>query len=172
MFSDGILREALLDCKIAHAGQVRKYTGIPYYTHPLHVAQILIECGVTDEDMLVAALLHDVLEDTDMPERLILDRYGYGVGALVVELTDPPVEGNRAVRKTAHAHRLARASGRGQTIKCADLISNTSDITKHAPDFARVYLREKEYVLSLFTRADPVVYARACASIKEAQAAL
>jgi guanosine-3',5'-bis(diphosphate) 3'-pyrophosphohydrolase len=63
--------------------------------------------------------------------------------------------GNRAERKAASRARLAAAPGWVQTIKCADLISNTSSIVKHDPKFAVTYLEEKRLLLDVLTKADP-----------------
>ncbi len=63
-------------------------------------------------------------------------------------------EGNRATRKCLSCERLAAAPGWVQTIKCADLISNTSSIVLHDPDFAKVYSREKRELLAVLTKAD------------------
>ena len=54
----------------AHEGQVRKYTGEPYLTHPFAVAG-LVRSVTDDEDMVAAAILHDVVEDSDVPLSLI-----------------------------------------------------------------------------------------------------
>jgi len=171
-FSNGLLREALLDCQIAHMGQVRKYTGRPYWEHPYEVAGILVQNGITGEAVLCASLLHDVLEDTDMPEKIIAQRYGPRTFQMVVELTEVETEGNRAQRKKVEAHRLWQVSRAAQTIKCADLVSNTRDIAKHDPGFARVYLTEKEYVLSGLTKADERLLALAHRALLEAKATI
>ena len=56
--------------------------------------------------------------------------------------------------KRLSRERLARAPGWVQTIKCADLISNTSSIVKHDPVFAKTYLEEKRLLLDVLTMAD------------------
>src|SRR5688572_21496994 len=73
----------------AHAGQVRKH-GAPYHTHPLAVMRILRdELGVSDEDALVAALLHDVVEDTAVTAGEIEARFGKTVKEYVLGVTKP-----------------------------------------------------------------------------------
>ena len=62
--------------------------------------------------------------------------------------------GNRTERKAASRERLANAPGWVQTIKCADLISNTSSIVKHDPKFAVTYLEEKRLLLDVMTKAN------------------
>jgi len=130
-------------------GQKRKYTGEPYYFHPLQVATIVQSFGGTDE-MVVAALLHDTVEDTDITLDIIEQEFGATVAKLVDELTDKfvdPAIGNRAHRKTLERERLATISKEAQTIKLADLLHNTSSIVRYDPGFARVYLTEKRAIL-------------------------
>ena len=167
-----LVAQAYEDAQKFHHEQTRKYTGAPYFTHTREVASILIRCGIEDPEMLCAAHGHDWYEDTDAPSDYVRRVYGDRVHALIIGLTEHEVEGNRLVRKQAEAHRLWACDGDVQTIKCADLISNTADIVPHDPGFARVYVAEKRYVLSGFTQADPVLYAWACRSLLQAEDAL
>jgi hypothetical protein len=79
--------------------------------------------------------------------------FGEIVTAGVILLSDLET-GNRAERKAASRARLANAPAWVQTIKCADLISNTSSIVKHDPKFAVTYLEEKRLLLDVLTKAD------------------
>lgn len=137
----------------AHAGQVRKYTGDPYWRHCLAVYDLVKEWGGT-EDMLCAALLHDTLEDTELTEAAIAQTFGPSVLELVLELTDEYTSENypglnREQRKQREAERLARCSLEARVIKLADMEDNTSSIVAHDPGFAKVYLAEKARVLDL-----------------------
>ncbi len=149
----------------AHDGQRRKYTGEPYITHCLEVVSILMRHGIKDKgdgrNMLAAAMLHDVMEDTPLDYRWMLsflrcygDDNASRVCTLVRELTEPERQGNRATRKAVEAQRLSMVSPEAQTIKYADLISNTSSITQHDPDFARIYLQEKWNILKVMRAGD------------------
>lgn len=141
-----MLDSAITFASLAHAGQRRKYTDEPYIVHPIEVMSLVALHG-GDDDMKVAAVLHDVLEDTVVGRREILRRFGERVLMLVEGLTDPVVEGNRSVRKeAARLHTYAQCYS-VQVIKCADLISNTRSITLHDPKFAKVYLDEKRLLL-------------------------
>jgi len=141
-------------------GHVRKYTGEPYINHLIEVMKIVSGVPHTDE-MLAAALLHDVIEDTPVTREDIARKFGNKVIALVMELTDQCHEGNRKTRKAGEAARLGTISPDAQTIKLADFISNTSSIVLNDPDFAKVYLREKSEVLAVMTSGDPSLYERA-----------
>lgn len=80
--------QALETAKLAHEGQVRK-TGEPFYYHPIAVAQILISWGLgDDEDLIAAALLHDVPEDNpNFSLEVIREQFGVGVARLVDGVT-------------------------------------------------------------------------------------
>jgi (p)ppGpp synthase/HD superfamily hydrolase len=149
---------ARLFAAAAHAavGQVRKYTNDPYIVHPAHVARLVLSVPHTTEQVQ-AAFLHDVLEDTQVPETLLRAEFGGVVADLVVWLTEVKVSGNRAVRKRAEVLRLAGAPAAAQTIKLADLISNTSSIVKWDPEFAVTYLQEKRELLEVLTLGDPTL---------------
>lgn len=154
---------------VAHddVGQLRKYTGEPYIHHPLEVAHILREAGINDDAILSAAVLHDVLEDTKVSARDLELLFPRGVVRMVMELTEPVNEGNRAARKSIEAVRLSAISPEAQTIKYADLISNTRSIGRHDKGFAKVYLKEKWNLLRLMRGGDKLLRIKAmsvCAS--------
>ena len=144
----------------AHAavGQTRKYTGEPYVVHPMEVASLVESVGGT-EAMVAAALLHDVLEDTGVTVDVLEELFGSEVADLVLWLTDvsKPGDGNRSTRKALDRQHSAAAPAAAQTVKVADLISNTRSIVAHDPGFAKVYLEEKRLLLDVLTRADPTL---------------
>jgi (p)ppGpp synthase/HD superfamily hydrolase len=136
-----------------HLGQTRKYTGEPYIVHPVAVAERVRASGGTP-NMIAAALLHDVLEDTDATVDEIESITNREVAMLVIELTDQYTsefypELNRKVRKRLEAERLATVSPEAKAIKHADMADNTATIVQHDPGFAKVYLREKAELLEL-----------------------
>jgi hypothetical protein len=93
------------------------------------------------------------VEDQGVLAETLREEFGEIVAAGVLLLSDLEA-GNRAERKAASRARLAEAPGWVQTIKCADLISNTSSIVKHDPKFAVTYLEEKRLLLDVLTKAD------------------
>lgn len=155
----------------AHAavGQTRKYTGDPYIVHPRAVAH-LVSCVTEDPEMIAAALLHDVVEDTKVSAYTIRELFGYRVALLVAELTDvsAPEDGNRETRKAIDRAHTASASPAAKTIKLADLIDNTRSIVKHDKEFARVYLAEKALLLEVLTEGDSRLWAHAKQQLTEA----
>jgi (p)ppGpp synthase/HD superfamily hydrolase len=165
------LDEAIAFAATAHADQVRKYTQEPYIYHPMEVSLLVRQhAAYWDEEMLVAAILHDVVEDTPVTANTIARRFGPVVTSLVLALTDQFTkevhpEMNRAARKDAERHRLAGENRHAQTIKLADMISNTRSITEHDKDFSVVYLREKRALLDVMRDGDPTLYAMALANV-------
>ena len=109
----------------AHMGQVRKYTGEPYIVHPSAVAELLrLNYKDTTEEMYMAALLHDTVEDTEATHEEIEKFFGKEVSDLVRGLTDisKPEDGNRATRKAIDRDHIGQGSKEVQTIKVFDLI--------------------------------------------------
>lgn len=146
----------------AHEGQVRKYTGLPYITHPEAVMEIVRSVEHT-EAMLAAALLHDVVEDCGVSFNELQTLFGLHVRDLVFWLTDPskPSDGNRAKRKEIDRLHLCRAPPQAQTIKYADLIDNLSSIEEHNPKFSAVYKEEKALLLAVMDKGNPTLLRRA-----------
>ena len=79
---------ALVFAMMAHKGQ-KDYGGLPYITHPINVAETVMRQGLSDE-AVVAALLHDTVEDTDVTLEEIRESFGYTVRDLVSLLTRNP----------------------------------------------------------------------------------
>jgi (p)ppGpp synthase/HD superfamily hydrolase len=153
---------------IYHHGQVRKYTGEPYIVHPVEVMALLSEHLYFGRDhppiqhMLAAALLHDVLEDTYATEEALGQEMPGEVVDLVVALTDVPHSaGNRATRKAMDRERLASAGYEVQTIKCADIISNSRTINRFDPRFRRVYRAELLALMDVLRDAHPAIWCQA-----------
>lgn len=144
------IAEALTFASHAHnsVNHVRKYTGEPYIYHPLEVANILHnrfpEMVTEAPEVLMAALLHDTVEDTKVTFTELQRTFGDVVMELVMHLTDlvTKEQANRATRKQLECSRLRVAPAPAQIIKLADFMSNTTSIVEHDKDFSRVYLRE------------------------------
>lgn len=145
-------------------GHRRKYSDEPYHVHPQRVAAIVASV-TSDEEVIAAAWMHDVLEDVapknaEYNADAICEVFGERVLELVLEMTDvsKPTDGNREARKTLDREHTAKASAAGMTIKLADLIDNYKDISAHDPHFARVFRREALLLLPLLTKGDPILH--------------
>lgn len=159
-----IIAKARIVAAAAHGaiGQRRKYTGRPYIEHPIEVARIVRRFGGS-ENMICAALLHDVVEDTGITLDFIRVEFGSYIAGMVSDLTDvsKPEHGNRAVRKAIDRAHSAAGSAEAQTVKVADLIDNARNISTHDSDFARVFFKEKTALLEVLTKADGTIKAEA-----------
>ena len=135
--------------RIAHVGQKRK-DGRPYATHPAAVRDILgAELGVTDEDALVSALLHDVAEDTRVPLSEIGERFGPRVEEMVrllSKLPDDPDEPKASMLDRYYAG-LRSAEPIVRQIKLADRIHNLRQVLHGTPAFQTRYLTETRFLL-------------------------
>lgn len=145
-----------------HINQKRKYTNEPYIVHPIEVMNI-VKTVPHSEEMLIAAVLHDTVEDTDATFEEIEQMFGSLVRSLVEDLTDvsTPNQGNRKVRKEIDRLHTQKASKEAKTIKLADLISNSQSITKYDTDFAEVYMNEKNLLLEVLKEGDPILFQKA-----------
>ncbi len=152
--------DAMMFARERHANQVRKYTGNPYVDHLAEVCGIAMSVGwhnaeIHPDRFMAVAWLHDCVEDQGVSP---FELHAIGMPEDVVDgvmLLSDLESGTRAVRKAASRARLATAPGWVQTIKAADLISNTSSIVRHDPKFAVTYLEEKRLLLDVLTKADP-----------------
>lgn len=145
-------------CERTPAGneQLRKYSKMPYMVHPIRVATMLHDMGY-GVDVVCAALLHDVLEDTTVTYEELMSPdvgFGYDICRLVLEVTDVSClgMGNRKIRKRIDRQYLGGASRLGQIIKCADMVDNTRSIVKHDRKFAVTYLKEMYLLLKVLTK--------------------
>jgi (p)ppGpp synthase/HD superfamily hydrolase len=164
-----IIEKARVFATAAHAAaaQLRKYTNEPYIVHPAEVAGIIDNLEGGTKEMVAAAWLHDVVEDTGVTIEIIRAEFGEEVAEMVGWLTDVsrPEQGNRATRKAIDRAHTAMASAEAQTIKLADLISNCTSILEHDEAFAKTYLEEKRLLLEVLTKGDKELYERAKAIV-------
>lgn len=147
-----LVYEAMQFARQVHKDQKRKYTNEPYASHLAEVAGIV--GAVTDNpEALATAWLHDTVEDQHVDLRVIAQRFGETVAEGVEALSDVE-NGNRKERETASRQRLRAAAPWIQTIKVADIISNSGTIALHDPDYAPKYLAEKRAMLAVLDQAD------------------
>jgi GTP diphosphokinase / guanosine-3',5'-bis(diphosphate) 3'-diphosphatase len=129
-----------------HAKQRRKGSArAPYINHLLEVAKLVDQAtGSKDPDLIVAALLHDAIEDQGVSRAAIAEQFGEDVAALVDEVSDdkslPP-----EVRKRLQVEQAAKKSRRAKILKLADKISNVTDIGNDPPPDWSVE-RQRQYV--------------------------
>ncbi len=117
-----------------HATQVRKNSaGTPYINHPIEVAEHLASVGgVTDEAILIAALLHDTIEDTDTTQEEIQEAFGEEVLGLVMECTDNKLL-EKMERKRLQVVNAPKKSPGAKMIKISDKTCNLRSILVDPP---------------------------------------
>lgn len=119
-----LIRKALEMADHAHAGQTRNGSGgMAYIHHPVAVAELLAANGF-GEETVAAALLHDVVEDSEASVEDIAARFGEPVAALVAALTEDESIEPYERRKEAHRRHVEEIGGDAVAIYCADKLSN------------------------------------------------
>jgi len=119
-----LVREALEVARSAHAGQVRNGSGgMPYIEHPQAVAAMLEEHGYAEE-VLAAALLHDVVEDSETTLEELRERFGEPIAGMVGVLSDDESIDPYRERKAEHRERVAAAGEDALAIYAADKLTN------------------------------------------------
>jgi guanosine-3',5'-bis(diphosphate) 3'-pyrophosphohydrolase len=123
-----LIARALAKATAAHAGQIRNGSGgLPYIEHPRMVAATLAELGYPDE-VLAAALLHDVVEDSDTTVEDLRAEFGDAIADLVATLSDDESIGSYRDRKDEHRARVAAVDGDALAIYGADKLTNMTTL--------------------------------------------
>ena len=126
VYSD-VFDRALILASQAHKDQLRKGTAIPYIVHPVHVAMVLQKYQFPDE-VVIAALLHDVVEDTDVPLSRIGAEFGLAVARLVDAVSEKKTEdGKLRSWRERKAEKITQLAGSDQLVgalKAADALHN------------------------------------------------
>jgi (p)ppGpp synthase/HD superfamily hydrolase len=111
----------------AHATQRRRGDGSPFIGHPVTVARMLHESRL-EEELIAAALLHDVVENTEVSAREVEERFGAEVARLVEALSEDPAISDYAMRKSALRDQVADSGQAAAAIFAADKLSNLCDM--------------------------------------------
>lgn len=117
---------ALIIATKAHKDQVRKHNGTPYIVHPIMVARILEQYGF-GEEVVAAGLVHDVLEDTDIPESDLREQ----LGDKVIDIVTAVSEDKALVweeRKMEYVKRVMASGESVWAVSVADKIHNASSL--------------------------------------------
>ena len=123
------IEKAIATAVKLHKNQKRKGDGkTPYIVHPVSVALIMAPY-IKDEDVIAAAILHDVLEDTDIKHSEFKKLFGRRVYNLVKEVSDSNPDDPWHDRKNAYLKHLKQASKEACLIACADKIHNLSSMS-------------------------------------------
>jgi HD domain-containing protein len=181
-FQNVALRQILRAMQFAedsHRGQLRKGIKAPYAIHPMRVALLVIEqFGISDPELVCAALLHDTLEDTNTDQEVLREQFGARCADLVTVLTRGNDEGRPDTGDRIEAEylqRIIRAGNDALLLKVIDKLDNLRDALYH-PDRTRVSLFLKEtfsaYIPLARKITNPLVAAKAEKLLLEAAADL
>jgi len=137
----------------AHHGDQRRPTGAPYREHLLEALEVLVAgAGVTDPEILCAAVLHDVVEDTDRTVDDVRSAFGARVADLVgwVTIPEPGPGQDKAGAKAEYLRGLRRAPRDAILVKLADRASNAQTL-RNLPEARRCayYAQTVEYIVPL-----------------------
>jgi (p)ppGpp synthase/HD superfamily hydrolase len=148
-----------------HAGQKRKgRAGEPYINHLIEVAELVVAASpLLDANLVMAAFLHDTIEDTGVSAQELEQRFGSDVASLVLEATDDkslPQERRKALQVENARHKSPRA----QVLKLADKISNLRSLLASppadwSPERKLEYCEWARQVVSGFTSPNPLLLA-------------
>ena len=147
-----LLDRAIIFAVKAHAGTERRGKGFPYIVHPLEAVEI-VATMTPDQELLAAAALHDVVEDTPVSADELRAAFGNRIASLVVAETDVFEEGDTEEnswhrRKQAAMDRLAAAPREAKMVALGDKLSNMRAI-------ARDYAKQGDALWNLFHVKDP-----------------
>ena len=147
-----LLDRAIVFAVKAHAGTERRGKGFPYIVHPMEAMEIVATI-TPDQELLAAAALHDVVEDTDITADDIRRAFGDRVANLVVAESDVFVDGvseedSWHARKQAAIDRLAKAPHDAKIVAMGDKLSNMRAI-------ARDYAVKGDALWQIFHAKDP-----------------
>lgn len=129
-----LIAAALEFAAFKHRDQRRKdQVASPYINHPISIMNILInEAQIEDPNVIIAALLHDTIEDTETTPEEIEKHFGSFICKIVEEVTDNKNH-SRSERKSQQIEHAPYLSSEAAMVKIADKISNLRDITKSPP---------------------------------------
>lgn len=141
-------------CAEAHDSQMRD-DGRPYATHPEAVADLLRQAGLDAPEILAAAYLHDVIEDTGVRRDALAERFGETVTRLVEELTNiPPAGASFQEKHAALVEKARRMSDAAKLVKLADRLHNLSEMGAAWP--AHKQARYRRATIDLLAALDPI----------------
>ena len=122
-----LTRDAIVFAQDHHRRQRRAVDGAPFLLHPLEVAAMLKRSSYPDH-VIAAAVLHDVLEDTDAERADLSARFGPEVADLVALVSDDPTVDDEEQRKDDMRERVRRAGGPALVVYAADKVSKVREL--------------------------------------------
>jgi len=154
-----------------HAGQYRKHAiggqHLPYIVHSMDVMRTVWGWGVTDPIIMTAAVLHDVLEESEVTARQLEKEFGAEVARLVTELTHDPQEGD----KYEYLQRFSTASVPALVVKLADRACNIQHRLVAYPAGVKAYVGKSAVLLETMRTRNAEIASHFSAKVSAAIAA-
>lgn len=170
MDQESIVNLAKEYCKWHHRGQFRKRNHEAYYNHPFQVAEILEKYGYSDTVTQCIALLHDIVEDSEMKVKEIGEKFGYEIanglyilsrntiGHRTKELLDSSMkeEIDNFSDEELYKMRISFARRKVKRVKIADMIHNTKDLNSLTEEGAKRKVKDaQEFYIPLGKKVAP-----------------
>ncbi|MEK7202151.1 MAG: HD domain-containing protein [Patescibacteria group bacterium] len=135
------IQKAIEVAIVAHEGQTRKGKNVPYITHLLSVGLILARTGASEE-IIVAGILHDVLEDTNLTKEYLVKEFGKDVARIVDDVTEQDKSLLWVERKRLALEHISSMLPDSLLVKSADTLYNMSDqIQDYRREGEKTFLR-------------------------------
>ena len=148
-----LVNKAIYWAKKYHDGQFRK-SGEPFYTHPLEVAYMISDYNLKN-DVIVASILHDIVEDTEVTVGMILDNFGWRIAEMVDRLTRDRPDGTKLTIEEVINNAYKKADKEVLLIKLIDRLHNMQTIGSISAEKTKKITDEtlkKFIILSMFLR--------------------
>lgn len=146
MLKEGIIK-AYEYAQEKHVGKMRKFSDLPYFSHPKAVARIIEEL-TANEQLVIVALLHDVVEDTDTTVEEIKELFGVKIASLVKELTSRELKHDES-KTTYLCDKMIKMTSDALTVKLADRFHNIKYLEgdKVHLSFIKKYYKETRSII-------------------------
>ncbi len=141
-----LYKKALAFAGLKHSGQKRKFTGEPYLVHPVRTALTVKNYGGTISG-IVAALLHDTIEDTDTGKEEIEKEFGKKIAKLVMDMTNDERQKASMGKALYLAKKMSGMDGETLLVKLADRLDNAGNLKYGDQDWSRKYAEETSFIL-------------------------
>ena len=143
------IRKALEFMIDAHSGVYRKFSGVEYAHHPVSVAKIVRGKKKSKhiDKLIIASLIHDVVEDTDYTLDTIKALFGELVASIVDELTSDKKEIDKVGKKQYLSNKMLSMTSYALVIKLADRLHNCSDLESGTEKFRKNYVEQTRFIL-------------------------
>jgi (p)ppGpp synthase/HD superfamily hydrolase len=141
--------EAIDFIKDQHKGQFRRFTLAPYWIHPIRTAVLVMKYKESHkiDELVIAALLHDTVEDCGLSLEYIKEKYGELVHNLVQELTSDKELSKGDLKLGYLSEKMGKMSTWGLVIKLCDRLDNVSDFLFTPNEFIKKYKFETKAIL-------------------------